>query len=167
MPEIWDLYDARRNLTGNTVQEGSQLPESTYHLVVHGWIINSKGEVLMTQRHPNLTHPMLWECTSGSAVAGETSGQAVLREIKEEIGVDLSLLDGRRLQSIRRGDSFIDVWVFNGEAEINKLKLSDDEVVAAKWVSPELFEDMYNLGRIVPSLYYFPSLYERVMKSGI
>ena len=110
---------------------------------------------------------MLWECTSGDALTGETSGQAVLREIKEETGAELSLLDGRRLQSIRRGDSFIDVWVFSGEAEINKLKLADDEVVSAKWVSPELFEDMYRLGRIVPSLYYFPSLYERVMKTGI
>ena len=167
MPEIWDLYDARRNLTGKTVENGSELPEGTYHLVVHGWIINSKGEVLMTQRHPNLSFPMLWECTSGSALTGETSGQAMLREFKEEVGTELSLLDGRRLQSIRRGNSFIDVWVFSGEAEINKLKLADEEVVAAKWVSPELFEDMFRLGRIVPSLYYFPSLYKKVMANGI
>ena len=167
MPEIWDLYDARRNLIGGTAQRGFELPEGSYHLVVHGWIINSKGEVLMTQRHPNLSFPMLWECTSGAALAGETSGQAVLREIKEETGTELFLLDGRRLQSIRRDDCFIDVWVFSGEAEINKLKLADDEVVAAKWVSPELFDDMYRLGRIVPSLYYFPSLYKKVMASGI
>lgn len=167
MPEIWDLYDARRNLTGQTIQRGQPLPEGSYHLTIHGWIINSKGEVLMTQRHPELSFPMLWECTSGAALAGETSGQAVLREIREEIGEELSLLDGRRFQSIRRDDSFIDVWVFHGEPSVNKLTLAQNEVVAAKWVSPELFADMFRQNRIVPSLYYFPSLYQRVQKNGI
>lgn len=167
MAEIWDLYDARRNLTGETVQSGTELPDGSYHLAVHGWIINKNGEALMTQRHPSLSSPMLWEGISGAALAGETSGQAMLREIKEVTGAELSLLDGRRMQSIRRGSSFIDVWVFNGELNVNKLNLAENRVVSAKWVSPELFADMFRQKRILPSLYYFPSLYKRVQKNGI
>ena len=167
MLEIWDLYDARRNATGETIQRGQTLPEGRYHLVVHGWVINSKNEILMTQRHPEKPFPMLWECTGGSAIAGESSGVAVLRELREEIGVSFSLLDGRRLQSIRREDAFVDVWVFRGDLEINKLVLQQEEVVAAKWVTPEIFRDMFQQQRVVPSLYYFPSLYQRVMRGGI
>lgn len=42
--EIWDLYDENRELLGKDHVRGEQLPIDGYHLVVHVWIRNSKGE---------------------------------------------------------------------------------------------------------------------------
>ena len=44
--EIWDLYDENRELLGKDHVRGEQLPIDGYHLVVHVWIRNSKGEYL-------------------------------------------------------------------------------------------------------------------------
>ena len=88
--EIWDLYDENRDLLGKNHVRGEQLPIDGYHLVVHVWIRNSKGEYLIAQRSANRpTFPLVWECVDGSVVKGEDSLQGALREVKEEVGVDL------------------------------------------------------------------------------
>ena len=88
--EIWDLYDENRELLGKDHVRGEQLPIDGYHLVVHVWIRNSKGEYLIAQRSANRqTYPLMWECVDGSVIKGEDSLQGALREVKEEVGVDL------------------------------------------------------------------------------
>lgn len=53
MKEVWDLYDAKGNKTGYTLVRGRPIPEGCYHLVVSVWIINNRGEYLLSQRHPD------------------------------------------------------------------------------------------------------------------
>ena len=67
--EIWDLYNEKRELLGKDHVRGEQLPIDGYHLVVHVWIRNSKGEYLISQRSANRpTYPLMWECVGGSVV---------------------------------------------------------------------------------------------------
>ena len=47
--EIWDLYDRYRNIIGEHIR-GKELPENGFHLVVHIWVKNSKGQYLISQR---------------------------------------------------------------------------------------------------------------------
>lgn len=76
---------------------GEQLSIGGYHLVVHVWIRNSKGEYLISQRSENRsTFPLMWECVSGSVVKGEDSLQGAVRETKEEVGIDLNTESGQR-----------------------------------------------------------------------
>ena len=43
------------------VPDAEQLPIDGYHLVVHVWIRNSKGEYLISQRSANRpTYPLMW-----------------------------------------------------------------------------------------------------------
>ena len=60
--ELWDLYTRDRHLTGETHIRGEKLPPDRYHLVVHVWIRNSKGEWLISQRAANRpTFPLQME----------------------------------------------------------------------------------------------------------
>ena len=52
--EIWDLYDNKRNIIGTHIR-GNKIPDNTYHLVVHVWIKNSKGQYLIAQRSKSRT----------------------------------------------------------------------------------------------------------------
>ena len=90
--EKFDLYDENRNKLNITINRGDKLPENTYRLVVHLIIFNSKGEMLIQQRHPHKKNwPSLWDISVGGCVtAGETSVEAMIRETIEEIGIDLS-----------------------------------------------------------------------------
>ena len=72
--ELWDIYDENRNKTGQIMERGKyRLEKGEYHIVVTGIILNSKNEILISQRAPNKTLPLQWECNGGSILAGETS----------------------------------------------------------------------------------------------
>lgn len=54
------------------------------------WIRNRKGEYLISQRAADRPiYPLMWECVGGSVVKGETSLEGAVREVKEEVGLDL------------------------------------------------------------------------------
>lgn len=96
--EIWDLYNENRELMGKDHVRGELLPIDGYHLVVHVWIRNSKGEYLISQRSANRpTYPLMWECAGGSVVKGEDSLLGAIREVKEEVGIDLMPENGQVL----------------------------------------------------------------------
>ena len=88
MAEYWDVYDVHRQKQEGLLERGKALPEGAYHLVVHGCVFNSQGEMLIQQRQPfKQGWSNLWDITvGGSALAGETSQMARSREMAEEIG---------------------------------------------------------------------------------
>ncbi|MGE7674016.1 hypothetical protein ACQKMV_10610 [Lysinibacillus sp. NPDC094403] len=47
--EIWDVYDKNRNKTNKLHMRGEV--DGDYHIVVHVWIKNNKGEFLLAKRH--------------------------------------------------------------------------------------------------------------------
>lgn len=120
--ELWDLYDKNRIKTGRVHKRGAPLAEGDFHIVVHVWIRNNKGEILLTKRHQDKTHPNLWECTGGSILVGEDSIEGALREVKEEIGISLLRSNGKLVKSERRDiyNNFCDVWIFDQSFEISE-----------------------------------------------
>ena len=124
--EIWDLYDKDRNLTGETGVRGEPLPEGRYHLVVEALFLNSKGETLLQRRAKEKDIlPDIWSVTGGSAVAGEDSFTACVREVEEEMGFtpDTSrarLLMTERQERPERG-FFRDVWLFYQDVPIESM----------------------------------------------
>ncbi len=105
--EKWDLYTKYREKTGEEMIRGERMPEGRYHLTVDVWIRNSRGQYLISQRAANRpSYPLLWECVGGSAVKGESSLEGALREVKEEVGLDLKEEDGRLLFTKIRGQEY-------------------------------------------------------------
>ena len=86
MAEYWDVYDENRNKTGALHRRGDPLGPQEYHLVVEFWTLDGQGRVLLTRRDLRKHFGGLWECTGGSALAGEDSRTAVRRELREETG---------------------------------------------------------------------------------
>lgn len=52
-------------------------------------IVEQHGRVLLTQRSEQMREPMLWEFPGGKLEPGETEQQALVREIKEELNIDV------------------------------------------------------------------------------
>ena len=151
--EIWDVYDKDRNLTGRTHRRGDSLLDGDYHLVVHVWIQNSNGEFLITKRTPNKGFPNMWEATGGSAVAGDNSLDAAVREVKEETGFDVLPENGKIIFTIQREDNFCDVWLFHQDFNIENIVFQPNETCGAKWSGKEEIRQMINNGDFVPFSY--------------
>ena len=147
MPEFWDIYNADRVLTGRRHERGKPLAKGDYHLVVHIWVQNDKGEFFITRRAPH-KEPFAdrWECTGGSALAGEDSETAALRETREETGIDHRTSPRQCVLSYRRYDWFGDVWLFHADFPVSAVTLQEGETTDAMWADKNTIRTMMKSG---------------------
>ena len=161
--ELWDLYTENREHTGKTHIRGEEIPEGFYHIVVHVWIKNSRGQYLISQRSASRpAFPLMWETVGGSVIAGENSLTGAIREVKEEVGIDLSPESGTLLFSKirndipgKKADHFLDVWLFQYDGEISLSNATTDEVAQSKWMTPSEIKTLFDSGNMVGTLRYF------------
>lgn len=151
--ELWDVYDEDRNLTGKLHRRGEYMQPGEYHLVVHVWMLNSKGQFLLTKRAPNKGFPNMWESTGGSALAGDDSLTAALREVQEETGLVLDPGKGERILSERREDYFRDVWLFRQDFDLNDVVLLPGETTDKQYADAERIHQLLYAGEFVPYSY--------------
>ncbi len=116
--EYWDIYDKNKQLTGRTMQRNDfTMQDGDYHLTVLGVVCRPDGRFLITQRAMDKHWAAgWWEVSGGGVMAGESSQQAVFREVLEETGLDVSQAQGGYQFTYRReskGDNyFVDVYKF-------------------------------------------------------
>jgi isopentenyldiphosphate isomerase len=164
--EIWDIIDERGTKTGRTIVRGEQLQQGDYHLVVHIWIVNDKSELLIQKRAEHLKLlPGLWATTGGSAVRGEDSLTAAVREAKEELGVEVDTSKMTKISTIIRKDNIADVYLVRQNVSIDDVVIQQEEVSEVKWVEKEEIEEMvrngvfHNYGEE-----YFNNLFQAIYK---
>lgn len=133
--ELWDIYDKNKNRTGRTMKRNDWcLNDDEYHLTVLGVVAGRDGRFLITKRVMSKAWaPGWWEVSGGAAMAGEDSADAVLREVREETGLDVSGFDGGYMFTYHRenpgkGDNyFVDVYRFIGDFTEEDLRLQQEE----------------------------------------
>lgn len=153
--ELWDIYDEFRQKTGRTHQRGNLLPSGDYHLVIHVWIVNDKGEFLIQKRQPwKEGYPNMWDCSvAGSAILGDNSEKAAIRETIEELGIDLDISKGKLLFTVKFSRGFDDIWLVNQNVDISDLKLQYEEVADAKWVVESEIRLLISMGEFIEHEY--------------
>ena len=82
-----DLYDKNKQLTGETIYKGEEIPDGRYIIVVLVFIQNSKGEFLIQKRSKEKNGK--YATTGGHPKSGENSLQGIVTEVKEEIDIEL------------------------------------------------------------------------------
>ena len=160
--EILDVYDSNRRLTGRTHRRVDTLPFGDYRLVVLVWLMNSRGEFLITRRASNKGFPNMWECTGGSVLAGDDSLTSAIREVKEETGLSINPKNGECLFTQKRSDTFFDVWLFRQDFDVNDVVLQEGETTAAKYATMDEIRELVQKKAFVPCGY----LDELFLKAG-
>lgn len=133
--EYWDIYDADKKKTGRKMKRNDwRLKDGEYHLTVLGVVMRRDKRFLITKRVMTKSWaPGCWEVPGGGVMAGEASDEAVIREIREETGLDVSDWEGGYLFSYRRenpgeGDNyFVDIYRFVGDFDEKDLHLQEKE----------------------------------------
>lgn len=146
--ENWDVLDKDGNPIGKTVKrEKVFLPKGEYHLVVHIWVIDHEGRLLIQKRSAQKQFmPGEWAAHGGAAVSGETSVEAAKRELFEEIGVDADASRFRLVRRIKKRNSLVDVYIVRCNVPICKLVLQQSEVAEVKKVHLNQLKKMVNKG---------------------
>lgn len=118
--EQWDIYDENKQLTGRTMNRNDwNMQPGEFHLTVLGVLQCPDGKFLITRRKLDKEWaPGWWEVPGGGVRAGETSEQAVLRELQEETGIDASHAAGgyaftyQRINPEEKNNYFVDIYKF-------------------------------------------------------
>ena len=154
MDELIDIYDCNRNRTGLTIpRDDAFLKEGQYMLYVLAILENLEGKMLITQRSMEKHWAAgWWEITGGGVSAGETSEEAVVREVAEEAGLDVSGMELDRIYSyenvdLARGDNYIvDIYRFQFDFSTDDVVLQESEAIDCRLVTFEEIEQLNEQG---------------------
>lgn len=152
--EYWDIYDADKKRTGRTMKRNDWcLKDGEYHLSVLGVVARPDGRYLITKRvMTKAWAPGWWEVSGGAAQAGEDSCDAVLREVREETGLDVSKAEGGYVFTYHRenpgeGDNyFVDVYRFVLDFKEEDLKLQTEETDGYRLATAEEIKELADQG---------------------
>lgn len=157
--ELWDIYDKYGNPTGRTMEKGSSIKGEEYHLAMEAWIVNSEKKILIQRRSRQCEIlPGIWGHTTGRILAGETSAAGCVREIEEELGIQVSGEEIRFIQRIIREDSYHmiwDVYIVKKDIPLSSVRLQEQEVARVNWVSPEELKSLIKTG----AFFEYPEIY--------
>ena len=159
MPEeYWDVLTPGRTPTGKRMRRGEPIPDGAAHIVMLGWVVRPDRRFLISRRSAEKTNPFLWETTGGAKQAGEDSLSAIIRELREELGVDVSRCRPVFLGSReRRKGLFFDCWLFFKDVPLADVRFQPGETVDARWVDDNTFSRMIEAGEVTSaSAEFFP-----------
>lgn len=144
MEEFFDVLNEKGNFTGKTESREKCHKDGLWHKAVVVFIINSKNQVLLQRRSPNKRMwPNMWDVTAGGHVlAGEFGFEAIIREAKEELGIELNKNEmtflGSSISTNNKGDiinkHFNEYYIVNKDLDETSLTLQKEEVSEVKWI---------------------------------
>ena len=133
--EYNDVYDKDRRLTGKRHLRGSRWGKGEYGLVVCVWVADGAGKVLLTRRAPEKSFAGTWENSGGAAQAGETSRQAIARELYEETGILAEPEEFTLIGSGQDRHTHFDYYTLQRQTPLEEIRLLPGETDAAQWVT--------------------------------
>ena len=143
------------------------LDESDWLKGVTCFVINEKGEVLIEVRANKGLTPGKNDLCSGHLDNDETETQAMVRELKEELGIEFSKKEAIFLKEVRRDKippNFKDLWLFKRDVKDEEITFPDGETTDFMWVTIDKFIEMYNNEEIVPTVDFGREEYEEAQK---
>ena len=155
--ELVDIVDENNNLTGQAEERILAHKKCLWHRHVSSWIMNKKGEILLQKRSADKPrNPNKWAKTGGHVDSGEDVKDAILREVREEIGIDIPKEQTEILEIHKSKDPnnkyFVYNFLFIVDYNIENYVLQKEEVAEVKYVT---IEDMELIKRKNDSNYTF------------
>ena len=143
-----DIYDENRNLTGRVHRRGSQWKPGEYGVVVCVWVYDGQGHLLLTRRARGKSFAGTWENSGGAVKAGETSRQAVARELFEETGIRADPEEFEYLDTDCDRNMFYDHYCLRRRVNLKDIVLLPGETDDVMWASFGKIHWMIRTGKI-------------------
>lgn len=123
--ELLDIVNENNELTGDIVEREIVHEMGLWHREVAVIIVNKEGKMLLEKRAPTKKQsPNKWGLCAGHIEAGDIPENAIVREMKEEIGVDISIDELEFIKTAVRDIKFNDN-LYNREFQYTYFWITD------------------------------------------
>lgn len=134
--ELLNVYDNNGNLTDKIVPRGDKsvvLNDNEHIGVVVVFIENSNGEFLMQKT--SVEKGSEYSSTGGHIDVGETHLTSIIREIKEELGIDVNKEELEYLGFMLYDKPIRFMYYLKKDIDINDIVVQEEEVESVKYMS--------------------------------
>lgn len=161
MEEMIDVLDENGIKTGKIATRKEVHAQGLWHRIIVVAVINEEGKLLMQQRAKTVeTNPEKWDVsTAGHISAGQTSIEAAVRELSEEVGMNVNENELKYIltytNSKVRDESYIDNQYFDfyivkrDNIDIENIKVQESEVQQVKLCSLEEVQEMVSKEQVI------------------
>ena len=146
MEEMFDVLNEWGEYTGEVASRDRCHTEGLWHRAVYGFVIDKNKNVLLQKRSANKrAWPNMWDVPVGGHVdGGEVGRQALIREAKEELGLDITddeikYLVGSASIDTAKGINkhYNECYLILKDVDISEIKLQKEEVSEVRYFSKE------------------------------
>lgn len=137
--ELIEIVDKNGNFTGEVMEKEEAHDKNLLHNEIAVFVINDKNQVLLQRRSANKRfNPNKWALCAGHVDAYESLEAAALREIKEEIGLDITIEElhpiAEREFTIRESNSHITYFYYvKSNNKEDDFIIQEEELSEVKW----------------------------------
>lgn len=146
--ELIDIVDENGNFTGEVMDKEEAHDKNLLHNEVAVFIINEHKQVLLQKRSANKRfNPNKWALCAGHVDTGESLENAALRELNEEVGINISINElkpfAEREFTIRDSNSHITYFYYvKSNLNENDFVIQKEELSEVKWFDLDKVIDM-------------------------
>lgn len=137
--ELIDIVDENGNFTGEVLEKEIAHDRNLLHNEIACFVINSNNEILLQKRSMNKRfNPGKWGLCAGHVDSGESLEDATIREIKEEIGLDVTVDElhtfTEREINIKEKNSHIAYFYYLvTDKKADEFVIQEEELSEVKW----------------------------------
>ncbi|MDY3902883.1 NUDIX hydrolase [Peptoniphilus sp.] len=163
--EYWDVYNKKGKWKRRVIRKGERLKNNEYHIIVEGWILRDDGNFIIQRRAlEKKSFAGMWYCSAGgSVISGETPKEGMIREFKEELGIDIDSDELRLKRIIIDKNTIFYIYLVHKNISIDDITLQAEEVMAVDIADPvkikKMIEDKTFIG-----LDYYEKFFEGIFK---
>lgn len=103
--------------------------------VVGAMLEKEPGRYLITQRPPTASLPGLWEFPGGRVMEGETDAEALARELKERLGIEVDVRELAAQTHHSYADYDLDFYVFYCRLKDPNATFTHRKAADHRWVT--------------------------------
>ena len=163
--EYVDKFDNKRRKINKVTERYDEI-SGEYRQSMHIWIQNSKKEFLIQKRaKTKKIYPGMWATTGGGVDKGETTLDTVVRELKEELGIDVNLQNVELILSFKRDYDFVDVYLLKMDIDLHNIVMQEEELDEVKWVNEEELKNLWENGLFTDSNMFYYDFLKKVIQS--
>lgn len=126
-------------------------------------IIIHNGKVLLAQRSEKMKLPLKWEFPGGKIEPGESAEDCIIREIREELDIEISVTD--KLSGVLHNYQYADIILHPLICKYEKGSIILHEHRAANWVLPEDILTYDLAGPDIPAAREFLNVFDSVNRA--